>query len=158
MELVRRTLTGYARHPNFYAVVSIGLGCEANQLNTWMGSAKLKISDKLQAFTIQEKGGTTKSVRDGIARVKELLPEANRVQREPVPASHLVLGLECGGSDGYSGISANPAPGASRAPGKSWGGGAEPGIGPRGSPIPPPPPAMPQPVLWVSATTPSTFG
>ena len=112
MELLRRTLTGYAQHPNFYATVSIGLGCEANQLNTWMGSAKLKVNEKLQAFTIQEKGGTTKAVKDGIARIKALLPEANKVKREPVPASHLILGLECGGSDGYSGISANPALGA----------------------------------------------
>jgi len=112
MELLRRTMTGYAKHPNFFAVLGIGLGCEANQLNFWLNASKLKLSDKLQAFTIQEKGGTTKSVRDGIARVKALLPEANRVQREPVPASHLVLGLECGGSDGYSGISANPALGA----------------------------------------------
>jgi len=112
MELLRRTLTGYAQHPNFYAAISIGLGCEANQINTWMGSAKLKISDRLQAFTIQEKGGTTKAVKDGIARVNALLPEANKVKRERVPASHLILGLECGGSDGYSGISANPALGA----------------------------------------------
>jgi altronate hydrolase len=112
MELLRRTLTGYAQHPNFYAAISIGLGCEANQINTWMGSAKLKVNEKLQAFTIQEKGGTTKAVKDGIARVKALLPEANKVQRTPVPASHLILGLECGGSDGYSGISANPALGA----------------------------------------------
>jgi len=112
MELLRRTLTGYAQHPNFYAAVSIGLGCEANQINTWMGSAKLRISDKLQAFTIQEKGGTTKAVKDGIARVEALLPEANKVKRQTVPASHLILGLECGGSDGYSGISANPALGA----------------------------------------------
>ena len=112
MELLRRTLTGYAQHPNFHAAISIGLGCEANQINTWMGSAKLRVSDKLQAFTIQEKGGTTKAVQDGIARVKALLPEANRVKRETVPASHLILGLECGGSDGYSGISANPALGA----------------------------------------------
>jgi len=112
MELLRRTLTGYAQHPNFYAVVSIGLGCEANQIGTWMGSAKLKINDKLQAFTIQEKGGTTKAVKDGIARIKALLPEANKIRREAVPAGHLVLGLECGGSDGYSGISANPALGA----------------------------------------------
>ncbi len=112
MTLLRRTMTGYARHPNFYAVLGIGLGCEANQINFWLSSAKLKLSDKLQAFTIQEKGGTTKSVRDGIARVRELLPEANRVKREPVSASHLILGLECGGSDGYSGISANPALGA----------------------------------------------
>jgi len=112
MELLRRTLTGYAQHPNFYAVLSIGLGCEANQIGTWMGSAKLKINEKLQAFTIQEKGGTTKAVKDGIARVKALLPEANKVKRQTVPASHLILGMECGGSDGYSGISANPALGA----------------------------------------------
>ncbi len=112
MDLLRRTLTGYAQHPNFHAVVSIGLGCEANQIKVWLDSAKLKTSTTLQAFTIQEKGGTTKSVRDGIARVKELLPEANQVKRETVPASHLILGLECGGSDGYSGISANPALGA----------------------------------------------
>jgi altronate hydrolase len=112
MDLLRRTMTGYAQHPNFFAVLNIGLGCEANQINFWLDAAKLRLSDKLQAFTIQEKGGTTKSVRDGIARIRELLPEANRVKREPLPASHLILGLECGGSDGYSGISANPALGA----------------------------------------------
>jgi len=112
MELLRRTLTGYARHPNFYAAINIGLGCEANQIGTWMSSAKLKVSDKLQAFTIQEKGGTRKAVENGIARVKELLADANRVTRTTVPAGHLTLGLQCGGSDGYSGISANPALGA----------------------------------------------
>ena len=112
MELLRRTMTGYAQHPNFHAVLNIGLGCEANQINFWLEASKLKLSDKLQAFTIQEKGGTTKAVRDGIARIKELLPDANRIERRPVPASHLILGLECGGSDGYSGISANPALGA----------------------------------------------
>jgi altronate hydrolase len=112
MELLRRTMTGYAKHPNFHAVLGIGLGCEANQINFWLNASRLKLSDKLQAFTIQEKGGTTKSVREGIARVKELLADANRVERRPVPASHLILGLECGGSDGYSGISANPALGA----------------------------------------------
>jgi altronate hydrolase len=112
MELLRRTLTGYAQHPNFYAVLNIGLGCEANQINFWLDGSQLKLSQKLQAFTIQEKGGTTKAVKDGIARIKELLPDANRIERRSVPASHLILGLECGGSDGYSGISANPALGA----------------------------------------------
>ncbi|MGW8270470.1 MAG: UxaA family hydrolase [Burkholderiales bacterium] len=112
MDMLRRTMTGYAQHPNFHAVLGVGLGCEANQIRVWMDAAKLKSSKALQTFTIQEKGGTTKSVRDGIARVQELLTEANTVKREPVPASHLILGLECGGSDGYSGISANPALGA----------------------------------------------
>jgi altronate hydrolase len=112
MTLLWRTLTGYAQHPNFFAVMNIGLGCEANQINFWLDAAKLKLSERLQAFTIQEKGGTARSVRDGIARIEELLPQANRVQRVPVAASELILGLECGGSDGYSGISANPALGA----------------------------------------------
>src|ERR671910_101259 len=89
-----------------------GLGCEANQINMLLSAQGLKKSDKLGAFTIQEKGGTRKAVEHGIARVKEMLPEANKVQREPLPASHLILGLQCGGSDGYSGISANPALGA----------------------------------------------
>jgi altronate hydrolase len=66
----------------------------------------------MHAFTIQEKGGTMKAVREGIARIEAILPEANKVKRETVPASHLSLGLQCGGSDGYSGISANPALGA----------------------------------------------
>jgi arabinonate dehydratase len=112
MALLRRTMAGYARHANFFAVQMVGLGCEANQLNELLSTQTLKRSDKLGAFTIQEKGGTRKAVENGIARIKELLPEANKAKREPVPASHLVLGLQCGGSDGYSGISANPALGA----------------------------------------------
>jgi arabinonate dehydratase len=111
-DMLRRTIAGYARHPNFYSTQIVGLGCEANQINALLASQQLKRSDKLGAFTIQEKGGTRKAVENGIARVKEMLPEANKVQREPVPASHLMLGLQCGGSDGYSGISANPALGA----------------------------------------------
>jgi altronate hydrolase len=90
----------------------IGLGCEANQINNLLAAQNLKRSNQLQTFTIQDTGGTRKTVETGIARIKELLPEANKVKREPVPASHLILGLECGGSDGYSGISANPALGA----------------------------------------------
>jgi altronate hydrolase len=111
-DILRRTIAGYARHPNFFASQLVGLGCEANQINSLLSAHQLKRSDKLGAFTIQEKGGTRKAVEAGIARVKEMLPEANKVKREPVPASYLVLGLQCGGSDGYSGISANPALGA----------------------------------------------
>jgi altronate hydrolase len=111
-DLLRRTIAGYARHPNFFSSQLVGLGCEANQINSLLAAQQLKRSDKLVAFTIQEKGGTRKAVENGVARVKEMLPEANKVKREPVPASHLMLGLQCGGSDGYSGISANPALGA----------------------------------------------
>jgi len=111
-DVLRRTIAGYARHPNFFSTQIVGLGCEANQINVLLSSQRLKRDEKLEAFTIQEKGGTRKAVENGIARVKELLPEANKAKREPVAASHLVLGLQCGGSDGYSGISANPALGA----------------------------------------------
>jgi altronate hydrolase len=111
-DVLRRTIAGYARHPNFFSSQLVGLGCEANQINSLLSAQQLKRSDKLVTFTIQEKGGTRKAVENGIARVKEMLPEANKVKREPVPASHLMLGLQCGGSDGYSGISANPALGA----------------------------------------------
>ena len=111
-DVLRRTIAGYARHPNFFSSQLVGLGCEANQINSLLAAQQLKRSDKLHTFTIQEKGGTRKAVENGIAQVKEMLPEANKVKREPVPASHLILGLQCGGSDGYSGISANPALGA----------------------------------------------
>jgi altronate hydrolase len=111
-DLLRRTIAGYARHPNFYAAQLVGLGCEANQINELLSAQQLKRTDKFATFTIQEKGGTRKAVENGIARVKEILADANRVKRETVPASHLTLGLQCGGSDGYSGISANPALGA----------------------------------------------
>ena len=112
MDVLRRTMAGYARHPNFFAVQVIGLGCEANQINGLLAAQQLKRHDKLHAFTIQEKGGTSKAIREGIARIEALLPEADKAGRETVPASHLTLGLQCGGSDGYSGISANPALGA----------------------------------------------
>jgi altronate hydrolase len=108
-DVLRRTLAGYARHPNFFSSQLVGLGCEANQVNVLIASQKLKGQ---YAFTIQDKGGTRKAIENGIARIKEILPEANKVKRQPVPASHLTLGLQCGGSDGYSGISANPALGA----------------------------------------------
>jgi altronate hydrolase len=110
--VLRRTLAGYARHPNFASVLMIGLGCEANQIGGIMEAHGLAENRKLRTFTIQDTGGTTKTIELGIAMIKEMLPEANAVRREPVPASHLLVGLQCGGSDGYSGITANPALGA----------------------------------------------
>ena len=112
VEVLRRVLAGYATHPNMFSTLMVGLGCEANQINDLLAAQNLKRTDQLQTMTIQETGGSRKTVQEGIARIKELLPEANNVKREPVSASHLILGLQCGGSDGYSGISANPALGA----------------------------------------------
>jgi altronate hydrolase len=112
LRVLRRTLAGYARHANFAAVVVVGLGCETNQIQGLLAQEGLREGAKLVTFSIQDMGGTAKSVARGIEVVRQLLPEAHAVQREPVPASHLVVGLQCGGSDGYSGISANPALGA----------------------------------------------
>ena len=112
MAVLRRTLGGYAKHANFAGVLMIGLGCEANQISALLGAERLEEGPLLQTFSIQDTGGTAKTIRHGIGLVEAMLPHANAVTRQPVPASHLVVGLQCGGSDGYSGITANPALGA----------------------------------------------
>jgi altronate hydrolase len=109
LSLLRRTLGGYARHANFASVIVIGLGCEMNQIGGLVSEQALT---GLRTMNIQDMGGTRKTVAAGIAFVREALADANRVRRESVPASELMVGLQCGGSDGYSGISANPALGA----------------------------------------------
>ncbi|MGE0800411.1 MAG: UxaA family hydrolase [Lautropia sp.] len=112
MDVLRRTIAGYVRHPNFAGVVIIGLGCEANQMDALFQAQGLDENALLKPLVIQSSGGSRKTVEAGIAAVESMLPAANRLQRQPVPASHLMVGLQCGGSDGYSGISANPALGA----------------------------------------------
>ena len=112
LKLLERTLAGYASHANFWGVVVVGLGCEANQLNTWLAHSSLREGESLQVFNIQDTGGTHKTVQKGIELIERMLPKANAVKREPCGAEHIVVGLQCGGSDGYSGISANPALGA----------------------------------------------
>jgi altronate hydrolase len=109
IDVLRRTLGGYARHPNFAGSLVIGLGCESNQISSLFGAQNLKENDLLRTFSIQDSGGTRKAIALGVAQVKEMLAVANNVRRVSVPASHLMLGLQCGGSDGYSGITANPA-------------------------------------------------
>jgi altronate hydrolase len=109
---LQRTLWGYAQHVNFAGVMMLGLGCEVAQIDFMMEAQGLKHSPRLQSMTIQDSGGTRKTVERGIAQLKEMLPAANAMQRTTVPASHLTLCLQCGGSDGYSGITANPALGA----------------------------------------------
>jgi len=110
--VLRRTLGGYARHANFAAVLVVGLGCETNQIQGLIAQEGLEEGANLQTFSIQDTGGTAKTVARGVDLIKKMLPHANRVRRQAVAASHLTVGLQCGGSDGYSGISANPALGA----------------------------------------------
>jgi altronate hydrolase len=112
MQILRRTLGGYAKHANFGGVLIVGLGCEANQISALLGAQQLAEGPLLRTFSIQDTGGTAKTIARGIAMIEEMLPHANDVRRERVPASHISVGLQCGGSDGYSGITANPALGA----------------------------------------------
>jgi altronate hydrolase len=112
MDNLRRTITGYACHPNFAAVLIVGLGCEVNQIDPLLATADLQLSDHLQTLGIQDAGGTTSAITAGIARVEAMLPAANACQRQPVSAEYLTIGLQCGASDGYSALTANPALGA----------------------------------------------
>lgn len=112
MDLLRRTIGGFAHHPNFAAVLIVGLGCERNQLNLLMKDQGLSDGARLHTFVMQDTGGTRKTIEAGIAAIEKLLPDANNVKRETVSASHLKIGLQCGGSDGFSSITANPALGA----------------------------------------------
>jgi len=112
MQILRRTLGGYAKHANFAGVLIVGLGCEANQISSLLGAQQLTEGPLLRTFSIQDTGGTAKTIAHGIALIEEMLPHANAVTRTEVPASAITIGLQCGGSDGYSGITANPALGA----------------------------------------------
>jgi altronate hydrolase len=112
MQILRRTLGGYAKHANFAGVLIVGLGCEANQISALLGAQALTEGPLLRTFSIQDTGGTAKTIARGVGMIDEMLAHANDVKREPVPASHITVGLQCGGSDGYSGITANPALGA----------------------------------------------
>ncbi|WP_448206980.1 UxaA family hydrolase [Azospirillum sp. sgz302134] len=109
IDALRRTIAGYARHPNFAAVIVLGLGCEVNQIDRLVEAEKLDPSETLHTMSIQDLGGTAAAVREGVKRIQAMLPRVNDVRRQTVPASHLTLALQCGGSDGYSGITANPA-------------------------------------------------
>jgi altronate hydrolase len=111
-DVFRRTLAGYARHPNLYAVLIVGLGCERNQIADLLASQKLERGPKLVTMNMQEVGGTRETIAAGVEAIRAILPEANRVRRQPVSARHITVGLQCGGSDGFSSISANPALGA----------------------------------------------
>ncbi|MGO4580146.1 UxaA family hydrolase [Cupriavidus sp. 2TAF22] len=111
-DVLRRTLAGYARHPNLAGVLIVGLGCERNQVAALVESQGLVPGSHVRTMVMQEVGGTLATIQAGIRAIEEMLPEANAAVRQPVPASHLKIGLECGGSDGFSGISANPALGA----------------------------------------------
>jgi altronate hydrolase len=110
--VLQRTMAGYARHPNFAAVLVVGLGCEANQIPDWLAREGLAPNGGLRTLTIQEAGGTSRAIEAGVAVIREMIAEAATARRQTVSAAHLTVGLQCGGSDGWSGVTANPALGA----------------------------------------------
>ena len=107
--ILRRTIAGYLGHPNFAASLLIGLGCEVNQIVLYANAGK---GANVTAFDIQDVGGSRSAVEKALALLEPMAEAASRLVREEVPASELVVGLQCGGSDGFSGITANPALGA----------------------------------------------
>ena len=109
MDNLRRTIGGYARHPNFGAILVVGLGCEVNQIDPLLDDQQLEPGDRLRTMTIQGEGGTRGAIARGIAIVTDMLPHAHSAQRSPQSAAHLTLGLQCGASDGNSALTANPA-------------------------------------------------
>ena len=111
-DVFRRTLAGYAKHANLAAVLIIGLGCERNQVGDLLSSQSLATGPKLVPLIMQGTAGTRASIQAGVDAITAMLPAANDVKRVAVSAKHLSIGLQCGGSDGFSGITANPALGA----------------------------------------------
>ena len=112
LEVMMRTLSNYADHPNVGGVILIDLGCEKTNLGfveRYLTKREKPIEKPVYKIGIQDVGGTQKAIEIGLKYVEEMLPEVNRCVRERVPIGELVLGVKCGSSDGFSGISANPA-------------------------------------------------
>jgi len=108
-EALQRIMWGYARHPNVGGVVMVGLGCEGNQIDWLLEAFGLKRGPLFQTMNIQDVAGLRRTIELGVEKVREMLPLANEARRVPCPASEIKLALQCGGSDAWSGVSANPA-------------------------------------------------
>ncbi len=104
-----RTLSGYAQNPNFGGILLLGLGCEVMQIPELVGGRKIRADGALQYMTIQQEGGTRRTIERGLDALRGVAEYANQAVREPISVSEITIGLQCGGSDGYSGITANPA-------------------------------------------------
>lgn len=108
-DTLKKTTWGYATNPNMGGVIMVGLGCEGFQIPKLKEAYGVTENETFRTMTIQEVGGTRKTVAAGVEAVKAMLPIVNKATRTTQPASELMLALQCGGSDGYSGITANPA-------------------------------------------------
>ncbi len=108
-EALQRVMWGYARHPNHAAVLMVGLGCEMNQIDWLLDAYGLRQGPTFQVMNIQSVAGLRRTIDLGIQKIEAMLPIANEATRTPCPASELKVALQCGGSDAWSGITANPA-------------------------------------------------
>jgi len=108
-QTLMRTLKGYARNPNFGGILLVGLGCEVMQVPDLVGQGRLRPDGNFRYMTIQGEGGTRATIERALRTLREMAEIAGKAVRAPAPVSHLVVGLQCGGSDSYSGITANPA-------------------------------------------------
>lgn len=108
-EALQRVMWGYASHPNVAGVLMVGLGCEINQIDWLVEAWGIENGPMFQSMNIQDFAGLRKTIEIGIEKVEKMLPIANEATREPCPASELMVALQCGGSDAWSGITANPA-------------------------------------------------
>ena len=107
--VLTRTMQGYARNPNVCGVLMIGLGCETNQIPQIVENYGLSEGTAFRTLTIQQAGGTRKAIEAGCDAIRGMLEEVDHCRRSEQPVAQVRVGLQCGGSDGYSGISANPA-------------------------------------------------
>ena len=108
-EALQRVMWGYAKHPNHAGVLMVGLGCEMNQIDWLLEAYGLKQGPTFQTMNIQRVAGLRLTVELGIKKIMEMLPIANQATRVECPASELMVALQCGGSDAWSGVTANPA-------------------------------------------------
>ena len=109
MNLLHRTLGGYINHPNVASSLVVGLGCERCQVGGLFQSQGIAETNKLRTLVMQENGGTTATIKAGIKCIEGMLEETNKIERIATPLSSLMVGLQCGGSDAFSSLSANPA-------------------------------------------------
>ena len=113
-QLLFRSLQGYGQHANFGGILLIGLGCEAMEVPALVGVERLRQDNNFRYMTIQQEGGTRLTIAAGLRELSEMAVIAHKLTRQPAPLKYIVAGLQCGGSDGYSGITANPALGRPR--------------------------------------------
>jgi len=108
INMLKKTISGYLRHPNFFGILFIGLGCETNNINSYLNNNEMN-NKFFYSYNIQNCGGTQKAIQIGIDKIKKILPHANLVKREECDVNNIKIGLQCGGSDGFSGLTANPS-------------------------------------------------